>query len=403
MSNTVENLRGLGRLTTDATTGLVDLVESMHRNLSPLQGLLDAQPSGRTRGITGAVYQGVRGIARLGGGATDLALGTLAPLLARLSGKESSPSSLQEGARAALNGVLGDYLAATRNPLAIPMQLRREGVALDRRNSAAQTMRWGNQWVVFVHGLCMNDRQWEAGEGHFGAALARDFGYTPLYLHYNTGLHISANGRALAELLENVFARLPEPPSEIVLIGHSMGGLVIRSASHIGAMAGHAWRARLRKAFFLGTPHHGAPLERGGAWIDTLLGANSFIAPFARLGKMRSAGITDLRYGNVLDEDWQGRDRFADRADSREPLPLPADVACYAIAATLSKRTGSLEHRLLGDGLVPLASALGRHAQPRHALRFPASRQWVGYRMHHLELLDSPHVYQQMARWLSER
>jgi len=191
------------------------------------------------------------------------------------------------------------------------------------------------------------------------------------------------------------------PTKELVLIGHSMGGLVARSACHYGALTDQKWVRRIDKLVFLGTPHHGAPLERGGNWVDILLSVSPYVAPFARLGKIRSAGITDLRYGNLVDEDWEGRDRFARTGDVRQAVPLPEGAACYAIAATTGKRTRNLRDRLIGDGVVPLESALGRHADARFDLGLPPSRQWIGREMNHLDLLDHPEVYVKVREWLS--
>ena len=203
-----------------------------------------------------------------------------------------------------------------------------------------------------------------------------------------------------AALLDTLVAALPVPLRELVIIGHSMGGLVVRSACHCGPPR-HAWKRRLRALVFLGTPHQGAPLERGGNVVDMLFGISRYTAPFARLGKMRSAGITDLRYGNLVDEDWQGRDRFERAGDLRCAVPLPDGVQCFAIAATTGKRSGDLSDRLLGDGIVPLSSALGRHQDPRLALSFPESRQWIGYGMNHMQLLARHEVYRQIVGWLA--
>jgi len=190
--------------------------------------------------------------------------------------------------------------------------------------------------------------------------------------------------------------------TELVLIGHSMGGLLARSACHYGAQAKHQWLRRLDKLMFLGTPHHGAPLERGGNWVDILLSSTAYSAPLARLGKIRSAGITDLRYGNLVDEDWHKRDRFARSGDRRVPVPLPEGVACYAIAASTGKSAGALPELLIGDGIVPLESALGHHDNPKLAIDFEPSRQWVAYGTHHLDLLNRPEVYAHVKRWLAE-
>ncbi|MEP6824884.1 MAG: alpha/beta hydrolase, partial [Ramlibacter sp.] len=161
------------------------------------------------------------------------------------------------------------------------------------------------------------------------------------------------------------------------------------------------WIGQLRHLVFLGTPHHGAPLERAGNWVDVLLGTTPYTRPFSRLVQLRSAGITDLRYGHVLQADWDGQDRFRRAPDRREILPLPAGVACYAVAATTAGKRSAVADRLLGDGLVPLRSALGQHDDPSRSLAFPKSAQWIGYRMNHMVLLHHPEVTQQLVRWLS--
>lgn len=358
----LSDIRGLALLATDATTGVTDLVEAVHQGISRPLGI-------PRRGIAGLVYGSVRGVARLVGDGVDA---LLAPLAHRFAARESSPA--REAWLAALNGVVGDHLAASGNPLAIPMSLRRIGVA-------------GGRVVVLVHGLCMNDLQWRRNGHDHGAALARDLGFTPVYLKYNSGLHISTNGRAFAAQLEALVEQWLRPVEELVIVGHSMGGLVARSALHYGADAGFAWPRRLRKIVFLGTPHQGAALERGGHGVDLLLAAAPYAAPFARLGKIRSAGITDLRHGHLLDDDWAGRDRFAPGRDSRRSVPLPEGVLGYAAAASLGKMG------LLGDGLVSVESAFG--------VALPESRRWVGYGMNHLDLLDRPEVYAQLRDWLA--
>jgi pimeloyl-ACP methyl ester carboxylesterase len=392
------DVRGLNRLTIDGIAAVVDLVEAMHHNIASVPGIHGQPQRDRTTGITGLVYRSIRGVVGLVGHGLDMLLARLEPVLG-----ERSTWPGREPLLAALNGVLGDYLAAAGNPLAITMCLRRGGVPLpnERRALAAAMPRSGGKLVVLLHGLCMNDLQWKRNGYDHGAALARDLAYTPIYLHYNSGLHISTNGRAFAELLETLVQLWPAPITELVLIGHSMGGLVARSACQYGALARHHWLGRLDKLVFLGTPHHGAPLERGGNWLDMLLGSNPYSAPLARLGKIRSAGITDLRFGNLVDEDWNKRDRFERSGDSRVAVPLPKGVACYAIAATTGTTAGDLSDLLIGDGIVPLASALGRHTNPKLVMKFDESRQWVAYGTNHLDLLSRPEVYAQIKRWLA--
>jgi pimeloyl-ACP methyl ester carboxylesterase len=391
-------LRGVSRMTIDGIAGVVDLVEAMHYNIANVPGILAKPKRGRTTGITGLVYRSIRGVIGLVGHGLDKLLARLEPLLG-----DRSTWPGREALLAALNGVLGDYLAASDNALAITMRLRRGGIPLpsERQPLAAAVPQAGGKLLVLLHGLCMNDLQWKRKGHDHGAALARDLAYTPVYLHYNSGLHVSTNGRAFAELLENLVQLWPVPLTEVVLIGHSMGGLVARSACHYGALARHEWLRRVDKLVFVGTPHHGAPLERGGNWVDLLLSTSAYSAPLARLGKIRSAGITDLRFGSLVDEDWKKRDRFERSGDRRVAVPLPQGVACYAIAATTGKSARDLSDRLIGDGIVPLASALGRHANPGFALTFDESRQWVAYGINHLDLLNRAEVYAQIKRWLA--
>jgi pimeloyl-ACP methyl ester carboxylesterase len=393
------DLRGYSRLAVDATIGVTDVVETMHHNIARMPGTLGTPTQERTRGITGLVYQLIRGITRLVGGGIDVALAQLAPELDHVA---SSPQ--HEAVLAALNGVLGDHLAADRNPLTVPMRLRRDGqpLELSRQALSAAIPQPGGKVLLLAHGLCMNDLQWRRKGHDHGAALAADAGYTPVYLHYNSGLHISTNGRAFAKLIETLLHAWPVPVDELVLLGHSMGGLVARSACHYGELAGHDWLRHLRKLVFLATPHHGSPLERGGNRIDLLLGASPYTAALARLGKIRSAGITDLRHGNLLDEDWEQVDRFAgSKKQQPAAVPLPEDVRCYAIGASLPTRTRGLSTQLVGDGLVLLSSALGQHADPGRNLSFSESQRWIGYGMNHFDLLERRDVYERIYQWLA--
>jgi hypothetical protein len=255
------DLQGLARLATDATIGVVDLVENLHHTIVRVRGPLGAATRGPAPGMPGLVYRAVRGGARLAGRGADALLGLAT---GQLPGNDSPPA--RDAALAVLNGIWGNHLEAGGNPLAIPMRLRQQAQAIDLdRDALAQRFpAAGSRLLVMVHGLCMNDLQWLRDGHDHGQALARDHGLTSLYLHYNTGRHVSSNGRDLAALLERLVARWPVPVTELVLIGHSMGGLVMRSACHLAQQQAMAWPGALRAMVFLGTPHHGAPLERGG-------------------------------------------------------------------------------------------------------------------------------------------
>jgi pimeloyl-ACP methyl ester carboxylesterase len=378
----LSDLHGFARLGVDATSGITDLVEAMHAAIArPDLGIRSAAPD-RTTGITSLVYRSIRGITGLTGSTIDA---VLAPRYAKNPNThERSPQ--REAIVAALNGVLGDHLAATRNPLALPMRLHHAGKPLTLQRSAIKEdiTHPTPKLLILVHGLCMNDLQWTRDGHDHGAMLDDALGYTPLYLNYNSGLSIDGNGQRFAKLLERLLQQWPTPVDEIALIGHSMGGLVARSACHHAETLDHAWRKSLRNLVCMGSPHHGAPLERGGNWIDLVLGATPFAAPLARIGKIRSAGITDLRHGYA---------RVA---------ALPKGVRSYAMAATTGQRRGDLRDRWIGDGLVPVASALGHHLDPDRTVAFAKSRQWIGYDMNHLDLLSHPDVADRLLRWLRQ-
>ena len=368
----IQQLRGASRLALTATRGLTDLVEAMHGGIARLPG---TQAKARTRGITGLVYKSVRGVTGLVGGGIELALQRLEPLL----GEAGPASPRSQALLAALNGVFGDYLAATDNPLAIPMQLRAAGLPLSEAPANA-----GPRPLLLIHGLCMNDLQWGDSFAEGLAAL----GYTPMHLHYNSGQHISTNGRQLAELLEQLLKVWPLPMQDLTLIGHSMGGLLARSAIHQAGELGMQWPRKLGRLITLGTPHQGAPLERGGQQLQLLLGLSAYSRPLVALTERRSAGIQDLRHGALIEADW-GR---------RSELPLPSKVACYAVAATSANKSEGLSAKLLGDGLVPLASALGRHREAARSLQFRDQAVFAG--MGHLALLNDARVLEKIKQWL---
>jgi pimeloyl-ACP methyl ester carboxylesterase len=392
-SDTAQDLRGVSQLIITAVTGVTDIVEDMHRNIASPVSLIGKAPAGRTRGITGLVYRSVRGVTKGVGSLLDIALAQLGHLL---PGQAFSPR--REALLAAVNGVLGDYLIADQNPLAIPMRLRQNGEALDlsREALASRFVDSDGRLLILAHGLCMNDLQWLRDGHDHGAGLAKEFGYTALYLNYNTGRHISSNGHEFAATLEQLIKAWPVPVRELVIVGHSMGGLISRSACHYAEEAGHTWPDVLKKMVFLGSPHHGAPLERAGNRANLLVGISPYTAPLTRLGMIRSSGIRDLRFGNLLDEDWQDQDEHH-KHDPRLSVPLHEGVECYVVAATKGKEPAA---RLPTDGLVRVHSALGQHRNSALTLPIPASHQLIVYGTDHFALLSSQQVYQQLLAWL---
>jgi hypothetical protein len=416
------DLRGLTKLATQATVNVTKIAEGVTQSVWATMGAPGGkdkdQTRGTTRGITGLVYKSIQGVAQLVGKGAESVLTGLQPLLDKID-SEPHESAPREAVLAALNGVMGDRLAESDNPLATTMTLRFNNEALNWEAMPNKALLTGKVLIV-VHGLCMNDLQWtvQSSEVDGGTAnhtvnhtvnhaetLAAKLGYTPVYVRYNTGLHTSQNGQTLSNQLELLSALWPVSITEISVLVHSMGGLVTRAAVHAAQHSKRQWVSKLKNIVFLGTPHHGAPLEKAGNWVDVLLGVTPYSAPFKRLVELRSSGITDLRFGYVLESDWQDQDRFKSKTkqeqDDREHLPLPDGVACFTVAATLAAKRSLLADRLIGDGLVPLNSALGVHSDPTRSLAFAKSSQLIVYRTSHMGMLGSAEVGKQLVAWLS--
>jgi pimeloyl-ACP methyl ester carboxylesterase len=379
MKRRIDDLRGVVRLAVGGVHGVTRIAQGLHGSIAKVAPPLGKAPPQPAGGIAGFVYGAVRATSSMVGTGLDAALASAQALI---PATEAQDYPARDAFVAALNGVMGDELERTRNPLAISMSMVPQDVA-------------GPHLLLLVHGLCMNERQWLRDGHDHGAALAA-LGYTPVYLRYNSGRHISANGADLASLLQQRIAYAAVPVESLTIIGHSMGGLVARSAVHQAHATGMAWPRLLRAMVFLGTPHHGAPLERGGNRVHRALGISPYLAPFTRLSALRSDGITDLRHGNVIEADWAA-DKYSQR-DARVPVPLPRGVACYAIAGAVADPRAEA---LLGDGLVSVDSALGRHERTTRDLHFPPSHTWTASGVHHLDLLGSKAVYGKLRQWLA--
>lgn len=382
-------VQGVAQLATDGVIGLSRVVESMHARI---QGQILPTPApDRLGGISGLVYRSIRGGTRAVGVGIDLAmrvLGTEAELL----GKQGPRT---RRLRAVLNGVLGDHLHASANPLALPMTFHQSGVPIDLDNPAWTDPNPSGALLVVIHGLCMGPAQWRhRGQDH-GAVLARTFGFSPLYLEYNSGRHIAENGQQLADALQRLVLAWPVPVTRIVVLAHSMGGLVTRSALAEAARCGLGWKDLVTDALFLGTPHQGAPLEVIGHQVDRQMRRLRYLAPFALVGGIRSAGITDLKRPALSVPEW-------DPDAPRVPMPWPSHIRAGVIAGTLALPRELPASHWIGDGLVPAGSALGKHDDPALDLGVDPSRQCVLDRCGHFDLLGDLRVQRQLLAWLGE-
>ena len=303
---------------------------------------------------------------------------------------------------AAVTGLRGDALEAEGSPLSQPMAVRVDGepVALDPDSLREAFPDAGPRLVVFVHGLMTTEFSWALfGPETYGERLARDLGCTPVYVRYNTGRHISENGRSLSELMEELVAAWPVDAEQIALVGHSMGGLVARSACCYAAEEGADWAGLITHSISLGTPHMGAPLEQAVHVLSAGLAALPETRPFANFLRRRSSGIRDLRQGSLVDEDWRDSDPDALRGAACAEIPLLEGVTHCFVSAAITRSKRHPLGRLLGDTLVLVPSASGRS----RTRRIPFEDE---YGMHlgpatHFTLLNHPAVYERLRHWLA--
>ncbi|WP_460504121.1 esterase/lipase family protein, partial [Hymenobacter agri] len=293
-----------------------------------------------------------------------------------------------------LNGALGDELAARFDPRAIKMSFRRGGHDVAVADLGLSEPH--QKTIIYVHGLMGDELIWQTGfqdapgSRRYGPRLAEETHTRALYLRYNTGLHLSENGRELNRLLTELVTTWPDAIGELVLVGHSMGGLIIRSAGYYGQLTmsneqltmnsggkprpadkelhiAHSslpiekapWLSHLQAVFLIGTPNDGSWLEQNSHFTARLLERiNLFPTRFlSKALNQRSNGIKDLRYSILVDEDWQ--DAHAnDFRPPRTPVPpLPGVQYHILMGSWLRATRPSALREYFGDGLVGHGSA----------------------------------------------
>ena len=401
-------IRAVGELAGDALGGGGALARGMHEAIAGRTfgalGPLGAPVRAVHDGIAGAVHRGI------GAGLRALPRGGAQVLALRARADAPSLGATPQGglALALLNGAIGDALAAKGSPLALDMAVRRDGAYVPTTPAAlARAFPEATPKVaVFVHGLSETEESWRMpplrrgrpGWPSYGERLAQDLGFTAVELRYNTGLHISDNGRRLAQLLDELLCAWPVAIDEMALVGHSMGGLVARSACHYGQAAGHAWTKPVRHVFCLGSPHLGADLEKAINASGWALGRVAETRPFAKIINGRSGGIKDLRYGACIDEDWRDCDPDEFLRDRCNDVPFLPAANYYFIAATF--REGPLGS-LLGDLLVRIPSGSGRGGGRGRRIPFEAGNGRELGGLTHLDLLNHPAVYEPLRAWMA--
>ncbi len=390
-------IEGLAQLATTGVARTTDFVQAIYREtILRSLGVYDgSNPNALQQNLSDQIFRLIRTSMKVAGPYTAHGLRLIGRLSAQQTEKPLNfPMHLLASA---LNGVMGDHLVYDCNPLALPM------LAFDRHNKV-QTGPLAGRVVIFIHGLCMTQHSWYPSRYmSIGEQVYRQQDCTVLYMSYNTGRRISANGRSFSKLLNELYTRNPDI-TQIDIIGHSMGGLVSRSALFYGKQAGLNWTLLVDHLICLGSPHQGALLERLGFMLQEKVGKLPFAGLLARLGDIRSAGIIDLRWGSVRDDDWehQTSGRRGDFEDSRRPAPLPSNIKAYFIAGTMEhEHLHSKAREAIGDYLVSVKSALGEHDDPEHQLNVPPERKKILYGVDHMQLQYSQRVIDVVLKWLA--
>ena len=421
----MQRWKGTIDLIFDAVEATTNLVEHTHASVAkkavrpfasvePLATLVRAVQAAHDTTAAGA-YMTIRAVTRSVKKLLDLgtepfseaySMPSHAPLGLATPLRSDATSSLSwwiDHTESVVNGFCGDHLSRRQNGLDLGMSLRHQGHLLPLERVVLQRSfpEATGKLCVFVHGLKCTEWVWSNSAERFhgdptvtyGSLLQSDLGFTPFYVRYNTGRRVPQNGRLLSTLLTQLVAAYPRKVEEIVLVGHSMGGLVVRSAAHYGQASGEPWVQRLRHVFSMGAPHLGAPLPKATHVLSDLLGAfdTAGTQVLAQVLNVRSAGMKDLRFGYTIDEEGENKDPDALLENHRQTVPLIDGVGYYALAATITRGPKHPIGQLLGDLLVRPPSAAGYTPAPRR--ESPLLSGYVFGGMHHFDLANHPDVY----------
>ncbi len=368
---------GLAQLAGALGGQIVNVVEGMHGTIARTPLPLAKLSATHTTGITGLVYKSIHQSFALATGAVGIAARTLNSR----SAEPETPAWTR--LRAALNGVCGDALHTDANPLAQPMELRSaDGVLV----SQYQSLPGSGPLLLFAHGLCMSDIDWhEDPQPAFVAWCQSRLQAQPVYLRYNSGLAIAENGRRLSALLEHLMQK--NPGRELIIVGHSMGGLLGRSALLSAATSNHQWPQQLSHLACVGSPHEGSHWERLGEYANGLLKNSPYTAPFYLLGNLRSAGIQNLRDGHI--------------GETTPLSSLPARQQTTKVLFLAATRSTEGAKALRDDKLVPVASALSKKPDGGVSVAGAIPMRHTIYNTDHFDLIWKEASYALLRQWLS--
>ncbi|MGZ4332340.1 MAG: esterase/lipase family protein [Solirubrobacteraceae bacterium] len=401
------DIEAIGELAGEALAAGGGLIKDMHEGIASrpfeIMGASAAPARVIHDGVSRAVYSGVRTGLR----AAALGSATLLAQRAREDGPALAATPAGSLALGAIHGLYGNHIEQRGNRLALGMEIRRDGspVALTTEDLAGSFPDATSRIAVFIHGLCETDESWRhfplrgdrTRRRTYGERLQDELSFTPVHVRYNTGLRISQNGRRLAEMLDDLVSAWPCGVEELVVVGHSMGGLVARSACHYAELDRCRWTDAVRHVFCLGTPHLGADLEKGAnalSWAFVKLPETRALGKFLNA---RSVGIKDLRFGSCVAEDWHDCDPDEYLRDRCQEVPFLPDANYYFIAAALSEGPVG---QLIGDLLVRIPSASGRDTGKGRRIPFEVDNGCELSGLTHFDLLNHPAVYEQLRTWI---
>ncbi len=349
--------------------------------------------------VVTSVYGAISGVLRVSSG-------SVRALSARGVGRPVENSPVGRRIVAVVNGLIGDELRMLDDPQAIKMAVRKNGediVATPFPIKQAYQDATGHV-VIFLHGLCESDESWFQREKTVGTNYVRriseDTDGTPVLVRFNTGLHVSENGKHLDALIQQVVDAWPVDVTRVTLVGHSMGGLVVRAATNYATAAGEIWPQLVKDIVCLGTPHTGANLEKVAHLGSRLLRFWPESAPFSTILETRAPGITDLRHGYISHDEWEGQDLTAQWGLDRIAAAPLAHAEYHFVAATLGATQRHPFSSILGDLLVHFSSAtgMGKDGPVIDGARFeylPSTD--------HFALLNHPQIGDWIVAWLNDR
>ena len=398
-----DEVRALGQYAFAELREAIGGIGAIHRAISDRSFNATGALGAPAKLVHDAIAHGVYTAVRAGNSAIGLAGDAF------LARREATPGEVSASARGAqvlavVNGLVGDQLEREGSELSGAMSVRLAGAGVEPRAAALRRAfpAASPRIVLFLHGLFETEGAWRLGAAERGGTyldmVRSELGATPLQVRFNTGLRISENGRRLSGLLDRLVAEWPCEVEQIALVGHSMGGLVARSACHYAASEDHTWTDRVGHVVSLGTPHYGSPIEGSVHFAAAALDALPETRPFARFLRRRSGGIRDLRSGSIVDEDWIERDPDELRRVVNQEIPLLEGATHCFVAATITESPDHPLGRLLGDALVLSPSASGIDRERR--IGFEAENGLHLGRSHHLALLNHPVVGEQILNWL---